>query len=299
VFTSHIELNHDGSASVQEEILYDFQNQTVHGIFREIPLIFKNNKGNEVTVALTNLSVSDGKGHQLPFEVDGGGNFVKMKIGDPNVKISGESLYVIRYTLLGAMVKEDEQFDGFFYDALSRTFPEPIARARVDIIFPRDIETDDISYACFHISGNSSFACNQSAYPGMASGTINALRFEKERLQSQDGFIVAAQISNKYFSLADERSSARNNYWWKHPKFNINALIAIIFLSVLYIWAISKNMLRNISSREQLLAAIALFLLSISLSSSYGQVPFAIAVIMFIELCVRYSKIRRKPASSS
>ena len=40
-FTSHIEINKNGSADIQEEIVFDFGEEQKHGIIREIPLLCK------------------------------------------------------------------------------------------------------------------------------------------------------------------------------------------------------------------------------------------------------------------
>ena len=101
-FTSHIEINKNGSADVQEEIVYDFGDAKKHGILREIPLLYQS-AGDEFShnVEITSISITDGRHHTIPAQYDqeGSGNVAVLKIGDAETLLTGTQLYVIRYTL--------------------------------------------------------------------------------------------------------------------------------------------------------------------------------------------------------
>jgi hypothetical protein len=107
-FTTHIEVNTNGSLTVQEEIMYDFGADAVnkHGIYREIPLIYTPAGATESTrIEISSISVSDGKGTLRQTDYEGSGNVVKLRIGDADTTVTGPQLYVIRYTVWGGLLQ--------------------------------------------------------------------------------------------------------------------------------------------------------------------------------------------------
>jgi len=101
-FASSIDVHSDSSLSIVEDIHVDFGSLQKHGIFRYIPVRYSHDSRNDRYYDLTVDSVTDGARH-LPYTTYVGGADQVIKIGDPNVLVSGANRYVITYTVAGAM----------------------------------------------------------------------------------------------------------------------------------------------------------------------------------------------------
>ncbi len=96
-FYSRIVINQDTSLTITEHIDYvtDFEK---HGIYRYIPISY-NKDGQKEVLQISDVSVTDQNGVQIPFSRSSDGRFLTLKIGDPDATFSGERTYVIKYTV--------------------------------------------------------------------------------------------------------------------------------------------------------------------------------------------------------
>ena len=134
-FVSDITLESDGSFFVSETIVYDFEDEDRHGIFRFIPTkhwqeseeLFK-----ERYLEINNLSVSvDGEKAMFVLSEDMGE--LEVKIGDPDVTISGEHTYVVNYTVQGGLTYYDEGGIDLYWNATGNGWEVPIESALVRV----------------------------------------------------------------------------------------------------------------------------------------------------------------------
>src|SRR3989344_3780012 len=93
-FSVEYQINADASVDVEETIVYDFESEYRHGIFRTI----KTAHAEPATVWYKNRSVEitdimvEQNGEPVPFEVSGGSSR-EIKIGDPDTTITGSHVY--------------------------------------------------------------------------------------------------------------------------------------------------------------------------------------------------------------
>lgn len=289
-FTSHIELHRDGSASVQEEILYDFGDTTSHGIYRDIPLFIKRGDGKEVSVAMTDLSVTDGKNHQIPFAVEGGGNYVKIKIGDPEKIINGSAFYVLRYSLLG-IVTEAESKDVFYWNITGDGWMVPIHRARIEVALPEEIPQTDMSYACYHVSTHGVLDCTENTQIGTATGTIAVLRYYKDDMAAHESIIVAAEMPPNVFLLPKSHKAPRILSWWGNimPSW---WLVLPFLLTVFEVRMILQHKKRKRDITAYLIASVALMVASFAVSPAPGLALFASGVVLSIFTIINIQKFK-------
>lgn len=239
-YTIHIELRGDGVATIQEEILYDFGTDQRHGIIRDIPLITKMPDGTEREILLTNLSVRGLNGKEHPFDVSGGGNFTEIKIGDPNMTVRGEVLYVIRYDVLGA-VRSMTEAKEFFWNAVGNDWDIPIDRVRLQIALPRTLMENQIAYACYSGFFGSPTPCESGIAEGSVPGSVTMLRFLATNLAPKAGMSVALAVPPEVITLIDPpKNRARTlggTSWWRDPKAGASILLPILVLfAMLYRW---------------------------------------------------------------
>ncbi len=95
---TEITVNADTSFNVVETIKYDFGNRDRHGIFRDIKVYGEQPNGDRRVYDVTVDSVTV-DGQSVPVEESQDGPLLKLKIGDPDLTVTGEHTYVISYTV--------------------------------------------------------------------------------------------------------------------------------------------------------------------------------------------------------
>jgi uncharacterized membrane protein YgcG len=91
-----------GVVLVAEDIRVDFQGEYRHGIFREMPVRYEYDDEHDRLISVGDVQVDDGV-NAHPFELITNGTNLQIKIGDPNVFVTGKQRYVIHYVLLNSL----------------------------------------------------------------------------------------------------------------------------------------------------------------------------------------------------
>jgi len=101
-FHSDITISPDSNLVVQEDIRVDYRGLQKHGIFRTIPLRYRYDDTHDRIYTLEPRTVTNGT-NPVPFTQSVIRDSADIKIGDPNVLVSGMQRYVITYAVYGAM----------------------------------------------------------------------------------------------------------------------------------------------------------------------------------------------------
>jgi uncharacterized membrane protein YgcG len=120
-------LSRDAVLTVTERIVWDFENAQRRGIIREIPYRYDRN-GRDYRIRIAVQSVTDESGRGYKYRVRNIGRNVNIRVGDPNVWITGAHTYVIRYTVRKAVNTFDGQPE-VYWNATGNDWPVPIERA--------------------------------------------------------------------------------------------------------------------------------------------------------------------------
>ncbi|HLC30004.1 MAG TPA: DUF2207 domain-containing protein, partial [Dehalococcoidia bacterium] len=88
-FDAQIAVQSNGSLLVREDLSVDFRQLEKHGIFRDIPVVYRYDDTHDRLYTLSVRSVVDGNGGQYKYQTSREGNFLRIKIGDPDKTISG------------------------------------------------------------------------------------------------------------------------------------------------------------------------------------------------------------------
>lgn len=105
-FDVQIEVQSDGSLSIIETIEYDFGNDPSRGIIRDIPLSDELPDGNKQVYGVTDVSVT-ANGAPVPIASEEIGPYLSVRIGDPDVTVTGVQEYRISYRVSGALTVID------------------------------------------------------------------------------------------------------------------------------------------------------------------------------------------------
>jgi uncharacterized membrane protein YgcG len=101
-FQSSIRVLQDSSLQITEDVRVDFGAQQHHGIFRYVPYRYRYDSTHDRIYSMSFVAVTDGS-RPAPFVVSSDGTNDVVRIGDPNVLVSGAQRYVIAYRVSGAM----------------------------------------------------------------------------------------------------------------------------------------------------------------------------------------------------
>jgi uncharacterized membrane protein YgcG len=133
-FDSDITVGSDARLTVVEDIRVDFGAQQKHGIFRTIPLRYHYSDTQDRYYNLTVESVTDGTG-AIPFgdSIDSDNELIK--IGDPDVLVTGTQRYVITYAVAGALNSFSDH-DEIFWNVDGALWPVPKEKVTATIHLP-------------------------------------------------------------------------------------------------------------------------------------------------------------------
>ncbi len=190
-FQSNITINLDGTINVQELIKYDFGTQQRHGIIRTIPLIKTNTDGEKLKMDLDVLRVLNEAGEEVKYSVDESNGELNIKIGDPNITVTGSMLYAIEYKVSGALTYFSDH-DELYWNVTGNDWNVPIEQARTFIQFPKEINVVYASAVCY--SGAYSSSESNCTVLTESSDIENSLFIFSENLMPFEGLTVSVSF---------------------------------------------------------------------------------------------------------
>ena len=152
-----MEIQSDSSVLVTENIAADFTGDPHHGIYRDLPLSGQDRYGNNYRLRFELLGVTDQTGIRLRSDSTFQSGRIHILIGDPDVYVSDQRTYVIRYRVLRA-VHFFEQYDELYWNAVGMEWQVPIERATCTVTIPKDVPKGAlhaVSYSGFYGSTTS------------------------------------------------------------------------------------------------------------------------------------------------
>ena len=119
-----VEINNKREYHVTETMVVDFENE-MHGIIRNIPL-----KSDTEKVRIKNIDVSG-----MPFSVSEEHENAVIRIGDPDVTVSGIQEITLEYTLTHYQ-DYDHEYDYAYVNVLGTDYDTEIKHFHAEVIFP-------------------------------------------------------------------------------------------------------------------------------------------------------------------
>ena len=135
-----IEINKDASVDIEERIEYNFGNKSRHGIYREIPIKYRDKNGNKRTIRIKNIEVyRDGKKEDRKITTEG--NNLRIRIGKSYKTITGKHTFVIKYTVDRAINYFDDHSE-FYWNVIGDEWTVPIYNVSTLVRAPAIVQTD-------------------------------------------------------------------------------------------------------------------------------------------------------------
>ena len=182
-YVVEIRIVDDGDLAVTETIDYDFGSELRHGIFRTIPTRFHHDDVYDRVYPIRDVAVESASA-PTDAEVSEEGGSTVIRVGDPDVEISGRHTYTLSYRVEGALNAFDEH-DELYWNAIGDEWQAPIERVRVVVRAPTDVQR----VACFQGWEGGTDVCGSAAFDGLTA------RFSAGRtLQAYEGLTIVVAI---------------------------------------------------------------------------------------------------------
>src|SRR3989344_2847236 len=125
-FSSVIEVQKDTTLLITETISVNFPDYR-HGIYRVIPITYSV-RGKTLNSRLKVLRITDGEGKSVHYEKSRRGQSVSLKIGDPDITLTGLQTYVITYTV-DRVIQRYETHDEVYWNITGSEWDTDILKA--------------------------------------------------------------------------------------------------------------------------------------------------------------------------
>ena len=180
-----IEIEADDSIVITETIEYDFGGSADrHGIFRDVPTRLRYDDRYDRVYPLHVDSVAATGGASADFVVSTEpGGITRIKVGDPDVTITGVHTYRLLYTVQAAMNGFSDH-DELYWNAIGGDWDVPIEHATVVVSGPRGF----LAAACYAGPVGSYTACDKKGIDGSTT------RFAQKGLFPFEAFTVVVSL---------------------------------------------------------------------------------------------------------
>ena len=200
-FDADIRLQKDTSLDVTETIVMDFEGSMRHGIYRTIPVRYDRYQGN-YTISLKVLSVDDGKGRKWQYKTSGMGRDLKIRIGDPDKKITGVHVYRIRY-LVRRAVNFFQDAPEVYWNVTGNEWPFGMLRVTARFYPPPGVKLSQIKTASFQ-------GVYGSTQPASVEVKDNYIEYSTVNLAPAQGLTIVAGLPQG----SVVKPSAWQNFLW-------------------------------------------------------------------------------------
>ena len=143
-FDADLRVTADSTVVVTETTVVDFNDVERHGIIRRFPVEYDDQPDDDdrrvldVDVAAVTRQAGRGGAEAEPYEVSRDGDDLVIRVGDPDVTITGRQRYVVRYTVRGAMNSFPDH-EELFWNVTGDTSEQAFRAAAVTVSGPAQI----------------------------------------------------------------------------------------------------------------------------------------------------------------
>ncbi len=172
-FVADYQINDDGSILVTEKIVYDFEDSSRHGIYRNIKSFLPQIASTTDTQRYVDLRLMSvmREGAIEPYVIqryDG----LSVRIGDANKKITGQHTYTITYRMNGALLVYDDGLTELYWNATGDEWPVQIDHAAINVFTDGSAKLESEQY-CYQGMIGATTTCQASYAEGKAQFVTN------------------------------------------------------------------------------------------------------------------------------
>jgi len=146
-FNSRIKIEKNGKVNITEEIKVNFFVNR-HGIYRTIPVKYKDNLGNNLNIRFKLNEVVDENGEPYEVKKSKEGRNLKIRIGSSDLYVSGEKTYFISYSVERVMNFFDD-YDELYWNVTGNEWGTCIKSATAEITLPEKTDQEKMRLATY------------------------------------------------------------------------------------------------------------------------------------------------------
>lgn len=148
-FNADITIASDASITVQETIKTDFSSDPRHGIYRSIPVDYRDSSGNKLSLKLDIISIKNEKGTNWNYSTYKNDNNIEIKIGDADTLLKKAETFVITYHVQRATTFFKDH-DELYWNVNGSEFEGATFReVSATVSFPTDRPSGELTATCF------------------------------------------------------------------------------------------------------------------------------------------------------
>ncbi len=246
-YSVFIQISPSGVVTFNESILYDFGLAQKHGVFREIPFVKTNSTGKEFRVGLDNVQVTNQTLRDDTYSSSEENEQLVLKIGHPDVYVTGKNLYNIQYTALGALTYFSDH-DELYWNVLGTGWEVPVANFEAVVSLPDGIASSDVNFNCYTgYSGSTESDCTYRFENNMLK--VAATR----PLSPNEGVTIVVGFPKGYVQVLEPAE-----YYLIHPIIQVLlGILAFSFYILLpgYVFLRNYHELQHVKKSARIVAA--------------------------------------------
>ncbi len=212
-FSSEITINQDSSVTVKETIDVTF-NQNRHGIYRDIPVVYHTQE-KTINSKLRVISVNE------EYETSREGDYIRIKIGDPDEYVLGKKTYEIVYRARN-IIQRFEDHDELYWNVAGDGWDTSLGSVEASVI------SDFASISniqCFEGQVGVTTKCEELSHDAKSANFTAGTNLGMGR----DMTIVVALDRNNSINFGATLSDQISDYWG-YP------VVFVPFLLMFYFW---------------------------------------------------------------
>ena len=223
-FHSDILIKEDSSITVTENITMKFHGQK-HGIYREIPFRYSDDRGGTITTPVNILSVTDSNGNKWKYNVSRKGNIINVRIGDPKKYVHGLQTYIISYIVENAILFFEDH-DELYWNVTGNYWWATIKEASASVNLAAKKQSQNLWAACYTgAAGSKETACRFDTSNN--NGNFVTIR----NLGIREGFTVAFGWNK---GLVFQPSAWKRFLWFLNLRQNWVFIVPLISLIMMF-----------------------------------------------------------------
>lgn len=223
-FNTYLTVDKTGGVKVEEVIVYNFGSLTRHGIYRDIPYSYEG-KGGNFNLRIKDVEVKDEFGRDYNFTKTKSGGYIKLKVGDKDIEVTGRKTYRIFYSVDRA-INYFNDHDELYWNSTGNEWVVPIDKAytRVNV---EGVTGEQFKIACYTGGfGSTENNCKTTSLNGAAQ--IDSTR----AFGTQEGLTVVVGWPK---GIVAEASMLQKAIWIAQDNWSV-LLPFIAFFIVFRIW---------------------------------------------------------------
>jgi uncharacterized protein YodC (DUF2158 family)/phage shock protein PspC (stress-responsive transcriptional regulator) len=179
-------------------------------------------------MTISDLKVTDGNGSSNNYSKTETGSEITLKIGDPDSTVTGSKIYVISYSVRGALTYYSDH-DELYWNVTGNGWPVRIMSVESDISLPETVGQSGIRQACYTgVSGSSVMNC-------ITGNSGNLYNFKtSDVLNTGEGLTIVFGFPKNIVGLSEPQEVV--NFPDTGIGRIITALISIVILVLALVW---------------------------------------------------------------